>query len=96
MNVGLIIQICRYLEVNDSWVRSFIVIVILKFTHAGSGNHCAITKSGEIEKYADESVSDVNAGAGMISLIIGARYREKSVEANTQPCLKTPRWFCRP
>lgn len=76
--VGLVILVCRYLEVNDSRDRSYIIVIILKFSHAGNGNLCAITKSGEIEKYADESVSDVYAdaaGAGVISLIIATRYR---------------------
>lgn len=51
----------------------------------------ARTKSGEVEESAVGSVSDVNASpAREILLIMAARYREKIVGANTQPCLRPP------
>lgn len=48
--VGLIIQLCRFLEVDDRLVRSYIVVSILKFSHAGGGTLCARTNTGEFEK----------------------------------------------
>lgn len=73
------------LEVNGSLVCSCIVVSIL----ANDGTFCVRTKSGEAEESAVESVSDVNANAARcISLIMAARYRRKSVGANTQLCLR--------